>query len=76
VACPHGFPKPENCFECMEEGNLEPPKWQKVGYPFYGKFENDCKACSENLFGRLIQRYDLSNGSQTLYVHEECKPDA
>lgn len=23
--CPHGFPKPANCWTCMEDGNLDPP---------------------------------------------------
>lgn len=72
MPCPHGFPKPENCFECMEEGNLPVASWQKVGYPFYGKFENDCKDCKTSMLGRLIQRYDKAD--QTVYVHESCKP--
>lgn len=68
--CPHGMPTPGSCFECMEEGNLPVAKWKKVGYPFYGKFDNPCVKCGDSTLGVLVQRYD--KGDVTKYPHYEC----
>lgn len=48
--CPHGFPKPANCTDCMADGNLPPlpprPKCpQPTGYVTPARYPGDCRAC-------------------------------
>ena len=76
-SCPHGMPNPKTCYDCMEEGNLEPPKWKKVGFPFNAIYPGTCAApaCSVVIteVGDLIQRWDIDSGiGKSKYTHIDC----
>lgn len=72
--CIHGFPSPFNCIDCMEEGGLPQPKWQKIGDPFLAKFTSTCKSCGDPIDEGEdhIRRWD--RGDQTVYTHLGCIP--
>lgn len=73
--CPHGFPKPENCVDCMNEGNLPippAPSRRTVEAVFRATYEGHCQGCNFPIrVGELIAR--LSDDS---YVHDrmDCRP--
>lgn len=69
--CPHKMPNPKTCVDCMEEGNIEPAKWKRVGTPFNANlnFTSTCPACKEDIVrGESIQRWDKED-SETKYTH-------
>lgn len=72
--CPHGFAKPTQCLECMEDGPVvAPPKWAKVDAPFPAMYANDCTCFDRIIVGQRIQRWDLG-GERTVYRHVGCSP--
>lgn len=67
--CPHGMPNPKTCVDCMEEGNIEPPKWKINGPMFAARFAGTCGGCGEGWTpGDIIQRWDKED-SETKYTH-------
>lgn len=72
MTCPHNMPNPKTCFDCMEEGNLEPVKWKRAGYTFAAKFRGMCAdpTCKDKEFnqGDEIQRWDKED-RETKYTH-------
>lgn len=72
--CPHGFPKPANCWDCMEEGNLDPLPQTAVtvlASCIVAEFDGHCNGCNLEIHnGQLISR--MSNGS---YRHDHCADD-
>lgn len=68
--CPHGMGNPKSCFECMEEGNLEPSRRESATTIciFTAKYDGDCRECNLTFSaGSLIAQ--MSDGS---YRHERC----
>lgn len=73
--CPHGMPKPSTCVDCMEEGNLEVPKWIRndtrrmdsiySGSPCRGK---NCNRTIE--LGEPIVMW--SKGDDVVWTHADC----
>lgn len=77
MTCPHGMPNPKTCLDCMEEGNIEPPKWKAIGPPFDAIYTGSCADpnCNDIQFlrGDSIQRWD-KEGMDTKYTHAyTCK---
>lgn len=70
TACPHGFPSPKSCTDCMYEDGLGPdPKPPvTVEYYFDARFASQCPICNLGIHeGECIAK--LSNET---YVHERC----
>lgn len=57
-ACPHGMPSIGSCVECMDEGNIAPPrKIKREGWPFVAGYEGTCSGCKFPMSpGELIVR--------------------
>jgi len=70
-ACEHGFPKPANCWACMEDGNIEPaPRVTVERSGIYARFDGHCEECNLGIHvGQSLSC--LSDGS---YVHVGCEP--
>lgn len=69
--CPHGYPSPLNCIDCMNEGNIPPPEKPELErYSFYAKWVGTCRADC----GRPIRIDDMitKDASGFGYVHQEC----
>lgn len=56
--CPHGFPSPASCVECMEEGppevqqqmkRIEEPEPLPDGEAFEARFSGFCRVCSSDV---------------------------
>jgi hypothetical protein len=74
LPCQHGFPTAANCWECMYEGNLDPPTPQPVRASRYGieaRYDGRCLTCDEPIHvGQAIAL--MTNGT---YRHEWCTED-
>lgn len=79
--CLHGFEKPSQCLDCMEEGVFDDPvKWERVGTGFLAKFDQACAAGSAcvkdgtvHAFRESVQRWDKPG--KTAYTHLMlCEP--
>jgi hypothetical protein len=72
VPCPHGMPTPAACYECMEDGNLEPPSPpsgpQVITDPFRARFDGHCASCNTGIHvGQRIIGFE--DGT---YQHARC----
>lgn len=73
--CTHGMPKPECCFECMEEGNLAPPpgnqRLEVERGPYLAKYDGTCPApgCGDRILKNSHQVVTMSNRE---YWHAAC----
>lgn len=69
--CPHGMPTAGACFQCMEDGNMDPPPRPPavtVERTLTARYDGHCRGC--NLEVHAGQRIALmSDGS---YRHEGC----
>lgn len=78
AACPHGFPKPANCVECMEDGPVmapEMPQCEQVVAASFCRYEHtECRlpyGCGLPIeMGDRIVLLDPSGA----WVHEGCAP--
>jgi hypothetical protein len=72
MACPHGFPKPASCVECMEDGGLPPAPRERVfvEHVTTSRYDGQCPEC--NLPIRVGQR--IARLSTEAWVHEPCAP--
>ncbi len=72
-ACTHGMPSPASCWECMEDGNLVPPKSERLRDEtgvFRARFDGDCPSCGLAIHvGQEIRRW-----SDDRYRHASCHP--
>lgn len=70
MACPHGYPNPLSCIDCMYEGDLPaniPPKPTVVGRLTAG-YDGWCRKCDTAIeTGDRIARL-----SDETYVHDAC----
>lgn len=72
--CSHGMPNPKTCYDCMEEGNLEPPKWERKGNAWFARFESTCPGCNKTIsMGETVYRWDKED-KNTTYTHVFCSP--
>lgn len=73
--CPHGFPKPASCVECMEDGPVAAPaRWQPLGQAFNAAHPGRCERCDDQIVaGERITREDYGD-ERTRYVHVGCRP--
>lgn len=71
-ACPHGFPKPANCVECMEDGNLppapQPEPRRTTSHPFTAGFPGHCTGCNLAIHERQL----IVRMSDDTYRHADC----
>jgi len=69
TACTHGFLKPEQCVDCMYEGNVPPaPKAEResIAATFEAKFEGQCGGCNLPIYpGQHVHRLEPTGR----YVH-------
>lgn len=71
MPCPHNMPNPKTCLDCMEEGNLEPPKWKFNAY-FNAKFPGICRKCGGGYeAGEPIKQWHKED-QDTAYTHFGC----
>lgn len=73
--CTHGYPKPSNCWDCMEDGNLDPPPSETRLAPtskvFKAEFDGHCPSCNLGIHeNQLVRR--MSDDS---YRHDHCADD-
>lgn len=49
MTCPHGFPKPGSCVDCMNDDGLgpEPEPVENVGKVMAAKFRSYCPRCGD-----------------------------
>lgn len=74
LSCPHGYPSPKSCLDCMEDGPVEMPKtWQPVGSPFPARYDGECVCGSAIHPGDLVQRWDRGD-EVTIYTERKCHP--
>ena len=70
--CPHGFPKPANCIDCMNEGNLPVPPRARTQILATGSAKHDggtCRECDRPI--RLDDSIALvGNGASEVWLHE------
>lgn len=71
--CPHGMPTPAACFECMEDGNLEPPpRPDPERYHPHSQVEarhtDDCGLCDWPI--RPLDQIVITTRSR--WVHNQC----
>lgn len=72
--CPHGFEKPTQCIDCMEDGPVvEPPTWKRIGAVFSATFAGECPCAKPIELGDWIRRWDLGT-ERTVYTHQGCRP--
>lgn len=69
--CPHGYPTPASCFECMEDGNVEVPKREPekaVVGPVVATWTSDCPGCGLNIWpGQRVVKTDRDR-----WMHKDC----
>lgn len=74
LTCPHGYPSPKSCIECMEEGPVAPPRvWHKVANPFPARYLDECTCGNTINVGDMLQRWDLGD-EETKYLEVGCTP--
>lgn len=74
--CPHGFAKPASCFECMEDGNIDPPARPapatREGPDIPARYDGHCNGCNLGVhIGQPICR--TTHGT---YEHAHHHPEA
>jgi len=72
AACTHGMPTPAACFECMEDGNIEPPpaptRPTSQGWTIDAAFPGHCQGCNLPIHeGQSITRM-----SDDTWQHARC----
>lgn len=72
MPCEHGFPKPEQCVDCMYDGPVSTPtvpaSAPKIDSVFTATFDGQCPACDLPIHvGQRIAR--MNHGG---YVHFSC----
>ena len=70
--CPHGFPSPKSCVDCIYEDGVgvEPSPPVTVEFVFYARFASQCSACNLGIY----ERQRIAKLSNETYVHEACAP--
>lgn len=73
MTCPHGFPSPASCIDCMDDVGIPAPKpepEQVDSPPIEARFDGDCTACNLAIHvGQLVV-----HTSRGRWVHEGCAP--
>lgn len=50
--CPHNYPSPFACIDCMNDGNLPPTTKRRVrrnGWPFAAMYPGPCSGCDAGI---------------------------
>lgn len=72
------MPNAATCLDCMEAGPVVAvSRWERVGEPFASRYAADhcAGSCGRPIVpGARIQRFDRTDGSLTVYVHDGCNP--
>lgn len=71
MTCPHGFDRPSQCIDCMDDDGLgaapTPPE-QRDGHAIYARSDGDCGVC--NLPIHAGER--IVHTTRDRWVHADC----
>lgn len=81
ASCVHGFPKPSNCLDCMEDGvQDDKEEWVKDGTPFAAKYPGTCVVCKHEIKPGEDALLAWVKGErakkQIIYSHFNCNPNS
>lgn len=69
-ACPHGFPTPAACFDCMNDDGLGAPpvEPETMEIQFTARFEGVCPECGYS----IVPGDTIVKTSRDRYLHSQC----
>lgn len=73
MTCPHGYPSPRSCLDCMDDNGLgaEPNPPETVTHLFAAMFPGQCPVCDLPIdVGDQIAHTDRDR-----YIHDTCTGD-
>lgn len=71
MSCSHGMPSPKSCLDCMEEGNVEPPRW-KIIKVLAAHYPGSCRDCGGDFVVGESIKYWQKEDIDSAYTHINC----
>ena len=73
MTCPHGYPSPKSCLDCLEDTGLgaTPTPPETVTHLFPARFPGQCPVCDLP----IRVGYPIAHTSRDRYIHDTCTGD-